>query len=194
MKNAKSEDFLEVNCKVTAPHTASYLLKFKSEFDNSKLEAVDKDPDEWISHLDGLQIWMNEFGQKGSASDKVFMIHILNNLSEEYDVILNKVENHLTATGDYALTIDSNCKKLNHRYKKLRVKKRKNWKRKNIWCNNQKYKQRCQKYGKYRHKPGNWRCPENKNEKEENNKRTENKKIYISMESATIAVRKGIEL
>ena len=64
MKNAKSEDFPEENCKVVkdrlvskyAPHTALSLLKMKSEFHNSKFESVEKDPDEWISHLDGLQI------------------------------------------------------------------------------------------------------------------------------------------
>ena len=53
-KNAKSEDFLERNCKVAwdrleskyALNTALSLLKLKSEFYNIKLETVDKDPDE----------------------------------------------------------------------------------------------------------------------------------------------------
>ena len=47
----------------------------------------------------------------------------LNNLSEEYDVILNGLGNHLMATGDDALTIDSICEKLNHRYEKIKSKK-----------------------------------------------------------------------
>ena len=70
VKNAKSEDFLEGNCKVAwnrlvskyALHTASSLLKLKSEFHNSKLESIDKDPNKWISHLEWLRIQMNEFG------------------------------------------------------------------------------------------------------------------------------------
>ena len=37
------------------------------------------------------------------------------------------------------------------------------------------YKQQCQKCGQFGHKPGNRRCLENKNEKEENNKKAENK-------------------
>ena len=57
MKNTKSEDFQEGNCKVAwdmlvskyALHTALSLLKLKSEFHNSKLESVDKDLDKWIS-------------------------------------------------------------------------------------------------------------------------------------------------
>ena len=122
VKNAKSE-FLEGNCKVAwdrlvtkyALHTASSLLKLKSEFHNSKLESIDKDPKEWISHLEGPRNWMNQFGQKDSVSDENFMIHILNNLPEEYNAILDGLENCLVATGNDALTIDSIHKKLNHR-------------------------------------------------------------------------------
>ena len=62
IKYAKSEDFLEENCKVAldrlvskyALHTASSLCNLKSELHNSKLELIDKDPDKWISHLEGL--------------------------------------------------------------------------------------------------------------------------------------------
>ena len=78
----------------------------KSEFHNSKLELIDKDPDEWISHLEGLKTHMNEFGQKRNVSDEDFMIHILNNLPKEDDVILDGLENHLTTPGDDALTIN----------------------------------------------------------------------------------------
>ena len=63
VKNAKSVDFLEENCKVVwnflvskyALHTASSLIKLKSEFHNSKLELIDMDLDKWISHLVGLR-------------------------------------------------------------------------------------------------------------------------------------------
>ena len=99
---------------------------------------------------------MNEFKQKGNVSDEDFMIHVLNNLPEEYDVILDGLENHLTATRDDALTIDSIRKKFNHRYKKI-----------------ERRKSECQRCGKYGHKPGNQRCSENKNEKEENDKKIE---------------------
>ena len=54
VKNAKSEDFPQGNCKVAwdrlvskyALHTASSLLKLKSKFHNNKLDLIDKDPDE----------------------------------------------------------------------------------------------------------------------------------------------------
>ena len=58
----KSEDFPEGKYKVAwgrlvskyALHTASSLLKLKSKIHNSKLDLIDNDPDELMSHLEGL--------------------------------------------------------------------------------------------------------------------------------------------
>ena len=90
------------------------------------MELIDKDSNEWISLLEGLRISLNKFGQKGNVSDEDFMIHVLNNLTKENGVILDGLENHLTVTGDDSLTIDLICEKVNHRYKKIKIKKRKN--------------------------------------------------------------------
>ena len=98
-------------------------------------------------------------------------------------------------TGDDALTIDLIREKLNHRYEKIKSKKEENTgKEKALGAWNKQYKQQCQKCGRYGHKPGNRRCPENKNEKIENNKKTERYeyKNKNSMVCATIAARKGI--
>ena len=62
VKNAKSEDFPKGKCKIAwgrlvskyAPHTASSLLKLKSELHDSKFESMEKDPNEWIPHSEGL--------------------------------------------------------------------------------------------------------------------------------------------
>ena len=70
-----------------------------------------------------LRIRINKFGDKGNVSDEYFIIHLLNNLPKEYGIILNGLENHLTLTGDDALTIDSIHEKLNHRSKKIKSKK-----------------------------------------------------------------------
>ena len=43
---------------------------------------------------------MNKFGLKGSITDNNFMIHDLNNLPKDYDVILDGLENHLKVTGE----------------------------------------------------------------------------------------------
>ena len=57
--------------------------------------------------------------------------------------------------------------------------------------NNRPYKQQCQQCGKYGHKPGNQRCPKNKKEKEENEKKVKYK-VGSFKEYATTVDRKGI--
>ena len=109
-----------------ALHSALSLLKLKSEFHNSKLESMQKDTEKHILHLEGLLIWMNKFGQKGSRTDKDFIIYISNTLPNDYDVILNGLENCLKATRNSTLTIDVICNALNHQYKKIKSKKKKN--------------------------------------------------------------------
>ena len=72
------------------------------------------------------------------------MIHVLNNLPLEYDVIFDGLENHLIATGNDALTMDVICKKLNHGYKKIKNKKKeKVEKEKALGAYNKQYKQQC---------------------------------------------------
>ena len=60
---------------------------------------------------------MNKFELKGNISSEDFMIHVLNNLPKEYDVILDGLENCCTLNDDDAMTIDVIQEKLNHRYK-----------------------------------------------------------------------------
>ena len=119
---------------------------------------------------------MTDFGQNGNVSDEAFMIHISNNLPKEYDVILDGLKNHLMATRENALIIDTIHKKLNHRYEKIKSeKKEKNEQEKVLNVYNRQYKQRCWQCGKYGHKPGDRRCPENRNVNEENEKKVEYK-------------------
>ena len=62
VRNAKSADFPEGNCKIAwdrlvskyTPHLASLLLKVKGEFHTNELELFEKDQDEWISNLEVL--------------------------------------------------------------------------------------------------------------------------------------------
>ena len=74
---------------------------------------------------------MSEFGKKGNVSDKDFVIHILNNLPEEYNVILDGLENCPMATGGNDLTIDSINEKVNHRCEIIKSKKEEIMKKKN---------------------------------------------------------------
>ena len=54
---------------IYAPHAALSLLKLKIEFYGSNSDSIEKDPNEWILTLEGLQRWMMEFGLKGSIID-----------------------------------------------------------------------------------------------------------------------------
>ena len=54
---------------------------------------------------------MSKFRLKGNITDENVMLQLLNNLPEEYDVIL---DNHLSSSRENALTIKVICEKLNH--------------------------------------------------------------------------------
>ena len=88
-----------------------------SDFHNSKLNSFNKDHDEYISNLQMIWIWMTEFSLKDSISKEDFVIYILNNLPEEYTVILVGLENCLTSSVPDACTIKVIYKKLNHQWK-----------------------------------------------------------------------------
>ena len=77
------------------------------------------------------------------------MIHLLNNLPKDYNVILNGLENCLTTTGKDMLRIDAIHEKLNHRYKENKNKKEERTeKEKALGTYNKQYKQWCKKCGK----------------------------------------------
>ena len=67
---------------------------------------------------------MKKFRLKGSITENDFMIHVLNNMPKDYDVILDRLENHLTATGDDEMTIDFS-QKIESTVQKIKIKKRK---------------------------------------------------------------------
>ena len=112
------------------PHTASSLLKLKSEFHNNKLDSIKKGPDEWISTLGKLQIWMSKFRLRGTDED--FMIYVLNNIPMECNVILDVLKISLTSSGDDTLTVKVIQEKLNCQYKKIKTKMKKKKKRKGL--------------------------------------------------------------
>ena len=129
VKNSKNSDYPEGNCNMAwsrltakyAPRTAPSLLKLKREFNNSSLENVRKDPDVWILKLESLQNEMEEIGILGKLLDDDFMIHVLNNLPKEYDVVVDNLESKLCDEGNSKLTIEQIREKLNGWYKKFKT-------------------------------------------------------------------------
>lgn len=88
-------------------------------FANSKLDSVEKHPDEWITELESLEEWYGWYSTK--MSDMDFMIHVLSNLPEVYDVVLDGMEGRLMLKdGDSQnLTIEDVRDKLNNWYERI---------------------------------------------------------------------------
>ena len=58
----------------------------------------------------------------GNITVKDFVVHFLNNFPEEYNMILNSLENHLILIGPNALTIAVIYYKLNQKHEKISCK------------------------------------------------------------------------
>ena len=106
-----------------------------------------------ISNLEALQIQMRNFGLKGNITDEDFMFHVLNNLPKEYDMILDRLENHLTSSRGDTWTIEVICKKLSYQYEKIKNKNEEKRQKNASGAYNKQYQRRCHKCGKYSHKP-----------------------------------------
>ena len=52
-------------------------------------------PYEWMAELESLQNEIDKLSILTNISDKDFMIHVLNNLTEEYDAVLGGMESRL---------------------------------------------------------------------------------------------------
>ncbi len=72
-----------------------------------------------MTNLEALRQRMDEFGLVERMSDMEFMIHELNNLPEEDDVVLNILENCLVLNGEDRLTLEALRKKLNSRFEMI---------------------------------------------------------------------------
>ena len=85
-----------------AATTAPSLVKLKKEFGNSKL-SKGEDPDEWITGLEDLRVKIKDAGS--DMTDEDFIIHIINNVTEEYDVEIMPMEEKIGASTN-PLTIE----------------------------------------------------------------------------------------
>ena len=129
VKNSKSKDYPEGNCKIAGDRLqAKYasksfpsLLKHRKNFENSKLESVDEDPDEWFSKLEWLVVEIESIDANSAISDRDLIVKILNNLPSEYDVILCGLETRLKKTGDDTLTLDEVRENLGTRYERIKA-------------------------------------------------------------------------
>ena len=172
VKNCKTSDYPEGNCKLAwdrlvakyAPKTAPSLLKLKKQFANSKLGDAETHPDEWITELESLRNDMDKISLSAKMTDQDFMIHVLNNLPVEYDVVLDGMESRLMLPDGDAnkLTIEDVRDKLNNRFE--RMDERESQTKEEVAFANftKQFKGICRNCGKYGHKA--FECPDKKPE------------------------------
>ena len=96
------------------------LMNYKRKYENSSLDDATKDPENWISSMEGTINKIELINAAMAISNRDFLLHILNNFSKEYDFVLDGLEIRLDETGDKALTLEMVCKKLSERYARIK--------------------------------------------------------------------------
>jgi len=100
------------------PSTGASKIQLKQEFNQSKLSNVETDPEEWITQLELKRRRLKTLGV--DISDEDLMLHILNNLTKEYDTTVELCEEELSGA---TVTLTLNKLKERLRAKFNRIKK-----------------------------------------------------------------------
>ena len=74
--------------------SATNVVDLVRKFSQSRLTSLNKDPDEWIVDLEIMKARLDDMNYP--ITDTSFFIHVLNNLPEEYDSIVEADEQLLT--------------------------------------------------------------------------------------------------
>jgi gag-polypeptide of LTR copia-type len=85
------------------PQTGATLTQLKREFTSSKLQKGES-PDDWIEKLESIWTTIEQILGKPHIDDTDMMLHILNNLPEEYETVVDPVTKELS---NKALTLES---------------------------------------------------------------------------------------
>ena len=170
VKNCKSSEYPEGNSRLVwkrlnakfASKTTTSLLGLKKRYENSSLQDPEDDPDDWISKLEGYMTEIETIDASSAISEKDLMLHVMNNLPKEYEVILDGLESRIDKSGDEKLTIEVIREKLNGRYERMKksVKAEDRTERSLLATFPNQFKGKCYNCGKYGHK--GVECPEKK--------------------------------
>lgn len=98
-----------------APDTAPTLTKLHKQFYSFKLNK-NADPDVFITTLEDLRVRMEEM--ESSMSDEQFMVYVLNNLTTDYDTLIDLLGRRIGSTND-PLTLEELREELNLRFERI---------------------------------------------------------------------------
>jgi hypothetical protein len=126
VKGSKSKDYEDGNGQVAwsglknkyAPKIAPFMVKLERDFCSSKLKKG-TDPDVWIMNLEELRDRLEAMGSV--IKDDQFLVHILNNLSPEYERQVLFVEKQIKNPQD-PLTVETLCEELDLKFERLHSK------------------------------------------------------------------------
>ena len=104
------------------PQTSANKVQLMAKFANSSLKSWKKDPDEWINDLEILRSRIKDCGHKIDDDDLV--IHILNNLPEKYDNLVENLEAKMSVSSP--LTLEELRVSLSLKFTKWKVRAEKN--------------------------------------------------------------------
>jgi hypothetical protein len=93
VKGFENKDYADGNASMAwerlknkfEPQSAPSFVKMEKQFTQCALKK-DQDPDIWITELEDYRMKRNELGS--SISENQFILHILNNMTAEYDLHL----------------------------------------------------------------------------------------------------------
>ena len=165
VKNCKTPEFPEGNCKQAwdrlvnkyAPKTAASYIKLKETFTNSSLGSPEEDPDCWLTELESLCTEIDAVNISSDMSDIDFITHVLQNLPEEYEVVVESLESRLEDTTK-KLEIEEVRTKLNARFARMSKQKEKNEDEMGFQALTERRFPPCKNCGKHGHP--HWKCPQ----------------------------------
>ena len=100
------------------PKTNANKIQLKREFNNSRMEDENKDPEVWLTELERLRQRLK--GVKVEISDDDLVLHVLGNLPENYETVVAIAENQME-TGTDGLTLENLKTMLRSKFQKLKI-------------------------------------------------------------------------
>ena len=145
--------------------TPATKILLKKEFSGSALEDANTDPDEWIADLERIRQRLKTL--KSEITDEDLIIHILNNLPEEYENMVEAMEIELEDRSN-PLKLKTVRERLRSKFQRL--KKRNDIEDdKALIVRHQQFKGTCRNCGKYGHKAKDCRSREKNRGQQKNN-------------------------
>ena len=132
------------------PSTLTTVFELEAEFSKSKLDDVNKNPEEWITELEYMKNKIIDLG--GDFSINRLLGHILTNLPKEYDTTVEAIQREILLTS-YTPTLEDTLVLLRTKYNMIKNRdENENKKQEETALVARGFKGRCRKCGVFGHK------------------------------------------